>query len=84
MTEHPSTGADTGDEPEDEYTDSGMGHVILCRACYDGGDWGGMWPGGGHDDEPVWAVAEIETDSQGEWCVTWHETGLTVAQAEEL
>jgi hypothetical protein len=57
--------------------------AILCETCCANGDWEGMWPGGDHDDEPVWGVATVETDESGEWLVTWHARHLTVAQAEE-
>jgi hypothetical protein len=44
-----------------------------------------MWPGKGHDNDPTWGVAEIETheNGDGEWVITWLVTGLTVTQAEE-
>ena len=56
--------------------------AILCEVCSGNGDFDTMWPGGDHDDDPVWGVAEIETDDSGEWVITWLATGLTVAQAE--
>jgi hypothetical protein len=58
--------------------------AILCEICLGNGRWDDMWPGGDHDDEPVWGVAEVKPDEDsGEWDVTWHVTGLTVAQAQE-
>lgn len=57
--------------------------AILCEACSDNGDYDAMWPGGDHDDRPVWGVAEVSTDDNGEWVINWLATGLTVDQAEE-
>ena len=56
--------------------------AILCEHCFDNGDWETMWPGNDHNDEPVWGVAEVETDDDGEWVLTWLASGLTVAHAE--
>lgn len=82
-TEHwePSWPTSPGSEPveEDGFPDI----AILCEPCYESGSWDSIWPGGGHDNEPVWGVAEVETGDDGEWIVTWYMTGLTVAQAEE-
>jgi hypothetical protein len=57
--------------------------AILCEVCSGNGNFDTMWPGGDHDDEPVWGVAEIETDDSGEWVITWLATRLTVEGAEE-
>jgi hypothetical protein len=58
-----------------------MNVAILCHVCFDNGDFDTMWPGSGHDDDPTFGVADIETGDDGEWEVTWIATGLTVAEA---
>jgi hypothetical protein len=58
--------------------------VVLCQPCYELGDFGAMLPGSGHDDAPTWGVAEVKSDNAGEQRITWHETGLTLAEAEAL
>ena len=31
--------------------------AILCEVCFGNGAWETMWPGGRHDNDPVWGVA---------------------------
>ncbi len=43
-----------------------------------------MWPGrSGHDDPPVFGVAEITVGDDCEWDVTRPAAGMTAAQARE-
>lgn len=56
--------------------------AILCEPCYESGCWDTMRPGGNHDNEHVWGVADVGADDDFEWHVTWLVTGLTVAEAE--
>ena len=72
-----------GSEPVEEDDDGFKEIAILCEPCYQNGCWDSMWPGGNHDNEHVWGVAEMDTEEGGDWIVTWLETRLTVAEAEE-
>ncbi len=58
--------------------------AILCEHCLASGDFGSMRPGrSGHDDAPVFGIAEITVADDWERDATWLATGMTAAQAQE-